>query len=398
MNIKLEDLVDVNEFQTWLINLRRYFHRNPELSEMERETSSKICHILDDFNVPYRNNIAGYGIVAKVVDNPGPVIAVRADMDALPICEEIHREYSSSKVGIMHACGHDAHVAILLGLAKILSGCKDKLNGTILLVFQPAEETVGGALPMINSGAFSNPKPDYFLGLHVEPYLNIGQIGIKYGKMYAASDMFDITVHGRGSHGAHPDEGIDAICIASELLLSIQVMLSRKISPLNPAVCTFGKIDGGTVRNQVADKVKLEGIARTLDGQTRIFLRNEIGKICNRIEAQSGASIDFFIHESYDSLINDDWVTSIVQNTAESILGKGNVVIEEFPDLGCEDFSYFANLCPSCFFHLGCYDETLGPKYDLHNSQFDIDERCLIIGVDLQFNNILNIIENHLQR
>ena len=391
--MKISDLTDEKAFKEKIINQRRQLHMCPELSEEETKTADKICAFLDSINVPYKKNIAGHGVMAWIEGNagPGPVIGVRGDMDALPIEEENDTEYRSQVPGVMHACGHDAHVTILLGLAELLSIYKDKLKGTVKLIFQPAEETIGGADRMIQEGVLENPDVDCMLGLHVNPSYKAGQIGIKYGKMYAASDMIDVIIHGKSAHGAHPDQGTDVICVAAEMITAVQVMIAREVSPLDSAVCTFGCIKAGTARNQIADRLEMKGIIRTLDPESRLTIRKRVGEIVNLTAEKMGAGAEYIVDESYGPLINDDDVTGLVQETAEEVLGKENVVIEEYPELGCEDFAYFAAAKPACFFHLGCYNESLGEKVDIHNSRFDIDEDCLFTGIELQLNNIINI-------
>ena len=391
--MRISDLTDEKVFKKKIIDQRRRLHMCPELSEEEVKTADMICEFLDGINVPYKKNIAGHGVMAWISGDagPGPVIGVRGDMDALPIEEENNTEYRSQVPGVMHACGHDAHVTILLGLAELLSIYKDRLKGTVKLIFQPAEETIGGANRMIQEGVLENPDVDYMLGLHVEPQFEAGKVGIKYGKMYAASDMIDVVVHGKSAHGAHPDQGVDVICVAAEIITAVQVMIAREVSPLDSAVCTFGCIKAGTARNQIADRLEMEGIIRTLDPAARMRMRNRVEQICRLSAQKMGAEVEFIVHESYGSLINNNQVTGLVQETAEELLGKENVVIEEFPDLGCEDFSFFAEKKPSCYFHLGSYNEKLGERVDLHNSKYDIDEECLFTGIELQLNNIINI-------
>lgn len=377
-----------------IISMRRYIHENPDLSEHESNTMDYICSYLDKWGIEYQNNVAGYGIVATINgDDTGKTVALRGDMDALPIEEETELEFASKKRGVMHACGHDAHVSILLTSAFILNKMKSEIKGTVKLFFQPSEETIGGAKRMIQNGCLDNPRVDYILGLHVEPAYETGKVGIRYGKMYAASDMIDITISGKGAHGAHPDEGTDAIMIAASILNGIQTVVSRNVSPLNSAVVSFGTIKGGAVRNQIADQVKLEGIIRTLDSTTRIFVRERVKLISESIASSMGAEIDFKVMESYGPLINDDYVTNIVKDNAISMLGKNNVILEVNPDLSCEDFSYFAIERPACYFHLGCYSKSNGPHVDLHNPRFTIDENCLMTGVKLQISNIIRLLD-----
>lgn len=394
MKEKIDVLLKEEHIEELVVAIRRDLHVNPELSEEETETMAYICGLLDQWQIPYTNKVADTGIVATIEGSrSGPVVGLRADMDALPICEKTGLSFSSKRENVMHACGHDAHMAILLAVGRVLSLVKEQLPGSVKLFFQPAEETIGGAKRMIAAGCLTEPNVDYVLGLHVEPGLDTGQIGIRYGKMYAASDMVDIQVMGKGAHGAHPEEGVDSILAAANFLNSLQTLVSRKISPLNSAVCSFGKIQGGTARNQIADVTKLEGIIRTLDQDTRLFMRKQLKRLAKGVGEAMGAEIQVHITESYGPLINDNNVVRLVEENAVALLGKEHVIIEDVPDLGCEDFSYFAMERPGCYFHLGCYTRESGERADLHNSAFTIDEACLMIGVRLQLENVISLLK-----
>lgn len=376
-----------------IIEIRRHIHQNPELSEKENETAEYICQKLDEWSIEYIKGIADTGVVATIRGSQsGNTVALRGDMDALPINEETNLDFASINKSIMHACGHDSHVAILLITARIISLLKNELKGNVKFFFQPAEETIGGAKRMIKEGCMRNPDVDYVLGLHVDPAYDIGIVGIRYGKMYAASDMIDLIIKGKSAHGAHPNEGIDTIVVASNIINTIQTVISRNISPLNSAVCTFGMIKGGSVRNQLADKTVLNGIIRTLDQGTRLDIREKIRTICENIGKVMGAQIEFNVTESYSPLINNDEVTKVVEQNAKLLVGENNVILEEYPDLGCEDFSYFAMNKPACYFHLGCHNPRNENRVDLHHPQFNIDEKCMMIGVKLQVENVISLL------
>lgn len=377
-----------------VIAMRRHIHAHPGVSEHEEETMKYIASKMEEWGIPYQAEVADTGLVALITGEAGegPVVGLRADIDALPIQEEADVPYASTIPGVMHACGHDAHTAILLGAAKTLNEMKSQLKGSVKLFFQPAEESIGGAARMIAEGCMENPHVDYVLGLHVETNHQSGHIGIKYGKMYAASDMIDITIHGKGSHGAMPHDGVDTIAVAAAIISTVQTVVSRNVSPLNSAVCSFGMIRGGTVRNQIADKVELSGILRTLDPETRLFVRNQVKSIVEGVAASMGASAEYKVTESYGPLINNDEVVAMVEKNARELLGADKIVLEQDPELGCEDFSYFATERPSCFYHLGCYHEKLGERIGVHNSSFTLDEDCLIVGVALQVKNVLTLL------
>ena len=376
--------------------IRRHLHQYPGLSEHEEESAAYLAEKLEQWGIPYEMVLDGTGIVAVLQgDSEGPVVGLRADIDALPVQEETGLPYASKIPGVMHACGHDAHAAILMGVAKVLSGMRSQLKGTVRFFFQPAEESVGGAARMIEAGCLENPHVDFMLGLHVAPEYKTGQVGIRYGKMYAASDMIDITVHGKGAHGAQPEAGVDSIMAAAAILNGIQPVISRNVAPTDSAVCSIGKIHGGTVRNQIADCVEMSGIIRTLDPKTRIEVRNRIQATAEGIGQVMGAEVYFHVTESYGPLINDDAVTSAVERNAKELLGGENVFREEVPELGCEDFSYFAAARPACYFHLGCSSPEAAPDQRpvLHNSCFQIDEHCMMTGAALQVKNVLALLE-----
>lgn len=378
-----------------LIAIRRELHRCPELSGEEYRTMETVCGYLAKWGIEFEKGVAETGVVAWISGaKPGRTVGIRADMDALPIHEENREKpYCSQVSGVMHACGHDAHTAILLGVANGLKQMEKQLSGNVKLFFQPAEETTGGARPMIQAGCLENPHVDYMLGLHVNPSFQSGQVGIKYGKMYAASDMLTLVVEGKSSHGAHPEEGIDAIVVTANILNALQTVVSRNVAPANSAVCTFGTIHGGRIRNQIADRVELEGILRTLDPETRSLAQERIQRICREVAEALGARAELQVKEGYGPLINNDAVTDIVLKNARGLLGEEHVILEEVPEMGVEDFSYFASERPACFFHLGCGPKGMkGKAPDLHNSRFDIDESCLAVGVKLQLENVLALL------
>lgn len=392
--MNIEKIIKDYHLEDEIIQIRRDLHQIPELGEAEFNTGKYICQKLDEWGVAYRDKVADTGIVALVTGAyPGKTVAMRSDIDALPITEDTGLPFASKNPGVMHACGHDAHISIALITCFVMSRIKDQLHGNVKFFFQPAEETIGGAERMIQDGCMHNPEVDYVLGLHVEPKYDIGDIGIRYGKMYAGSDMFNVDITGKGAHGAHPEDGTDAIAIAANIINTVQTVVSRTVGATNSAVVTFGMIQGGTVRNQIADSVHMEGIMRTLDPQTRLDVRGKVGKIVCSVAEAMGGKADFTVTESYGPLINADEVTQIVEANATAMVGKDHIIIEKEPDLCCEDFSYFALEKPGCYFHLGCYSEGNGPRVDLHHPQFTIDERCLIMGVRLQSANILSILE-----
>ena len=379
------------------IELRRQLHSHPELSEQEHGTMELLAQKLEALGIPCTRGVADTGLVGLIEGAfDGPTVGLRADIDALPIQEENEDLACRSQVpGVMHACGHDVHTAVLWGTAAVLAGMREKLHGRVKLFFQPAEESIGGAERMIREGVLENPHVDYVLGLHADPTLPAGQIGVKYGKMYAASDMINLKIYGRSCHGAHPSDGVDAILIAAQILTAVQSVVSRNVSPTDSAVCSFGTIQGGNVRNQIADYVEMSGIIRTLDPDTRLFARERVRTICEQTAAMMGGRAEFTVQPSYSPLINDDDMVDLVRQTAAGILGEENVIPENVPSLGVEDFAYFAAARPGCFFHLGCGDTEHPESRVLHSCHFRADERCIPLGIQLQVSNVLRVLETY---
>lgn len=366
----------------WLVCVRRDFHQYPELGMSETRTAKKIAAYLKEMDIEYVEGIANTGVVGIIGgEQEGRTVALRADMDALPIQEARDCEYRSKTDGIMHACGHDAHLAILLGTAKALNGMKNNLKGNIKLLFQPAEETVGGAKPMIDEGVMENPHIDAVLGLHVDPALKVGSIGLKYGKMSAASDTFKIIIHGRSAHGAYPHLGIDAIAASAQVITALQSVISRNVDPRDSAVLTIGRINGGTAGNIICDNVELHGTIRTLDPKTREIVLERAVNIVGATTEALGAKGEFIRQEGYVALMNDDWVVDLLKANGEKLLGKDGVILIKDASMGVEDFSFFLEKSPGAYFNLGCRNEEKGITYGLHHGLFDIDEDCLTIGV-----------------
>ena len=380
-----------------LIEIRREFHKYPELSAHEYETMERIASLLDKWGVAYEKNVADTGLVVRMQGrHPGHSIALRADMDALA-CNEKNEDlpFASCRDGVMHACGHDIHMTVLLGAVKLFKSLDGDFPGNVTFIFQPDEEGDGGAARMIAAGCLENPHIEHALGLHVDPSIPCGQIGIVYGKMYAASDMIDIRIYGKSSHGAQPQNGIDAIVIAANIINALQTIVSRNTDPTDSVTCTIGRIEGGTVRNQVAEYVELSGIIRSMTQETRLEVRKRAQLICEQIASSMGGRAEFIVHQGYDPLITDRSVTDVVCKKAKELLGADSVIIEPGSQLTVEDFAYYAMERPSGFYHLGCAvpgtEKTAAP---LHNSSFRPDEHCIIIGVELQAAIAMELLEN----
>lgn len=360
---------------------RRTIHRRPELGFEEHETAAYVEGVLDELGVAHRR-VVGTGVVA-VLPGEGPrCVAVRADMDALPIPEAPGREgYRSEMEGRSHACGHDAHVAVVLGLAELLADAGE-LPGTVALYFQPAEEGPGGAEPMVAAGVLEDPMPSAILGLHVASSYPSGVVAIRSGPVTAANDSVTIRVRGVGGHAAHPERSIDAVTVAAQVVVNLQQIVAREIDPVQGAVLTFGTVRGGSRENVVADEVVLEGTVRTLDSQMRDFVQTRIRQITEGIAAAHRAKADVRIDEGYPVGYNDPALTDVLLESAREVLGGQRVVIQDQPSLGSEDFFSFGGTgLPVCMFRLGVGDPAAGTTAPHHSPDFDLDEAALPAGV-----------------
>ena len=363
----------------WMIQMRRKLHQIPEKGFAEYKTQQAIMDALDEMGIPYTTERTWViGLIEG--DLPGGVAALRADMDALPLDEPEGCEFRSQHPGMMHACGHDAHVTMVLGAAKVLVGMKDRLHGTVKLLFQPAEETDGGAEPMVAAGAMENPHVDRVYGLHVQPYLPVGAIETRPGTLNASTDTVELTIHGRASHGAYPESGADAIVCAAQVITSLQSLVSRNVSPLASAVLSLCMISGGTASNIICDKVCLRGTLRTANSEIRTLMKKRITEVAQGVAVAMGCSADVNITSGYAALVNDDAEAKRVMRIGARLLGEENVVQKAAPSMGGEDFSFFCDEAPGAFFHLGCVKKENMPAPLLHSRDFRIDEECLAVG------------------
>lgn len=373
------------EVETEVIALRREFHQNPELGFEETETSKRVATYLADLGLQVQSGIAGTGVLAILEgDQPGPVIAMRADMDALPVIEKTGVSYASKVHGKMHACGHDGHTAILLGTAKVLSQLKSELKGTIKFIFQPAEEGPGGALPMIDAGVLDGV--DVIFGLHIWPGFKVGEMGLGYGAIMAAPDEFKLKIIGKGGHGSAPHETIDPMPIAAQVITGLQHIVSRQVIPTQPAVVTIGTIQGGYRHNIIADEIEMTGTVRTLNPEVRDQIPVRIEEIVKGITSAYGATYELHYDRLYPPVINHQEIAELIEQVGEDVLGAKAVQPIEEPSMGGEDFAYYLEKVPGAFFRLGC---SSGPEteYPLHNPQFNLDEAGLINGVKV-FSNL----------
>ncbi len=369
----------VEDQAEWIIQKRRQLHRIPEKGFAEYKTQKVICDTLDELGIPYtteRTWVIGM-IEGKL---PGDVIGLRADIDALPIEEPEGCSFRSEHPGMMHACGHDMHTAILLGAAKVLMGIRDQLPGKVKLLFQPAEETDGGAEPMVAAGAMENPHVDRVYGLHVMPNLPLGTIETRVGTLNASTDSVRITIHGVAGHGAYPERSTDAIVCAAQVITALQTVVSRNLSPLSSAVLTFGVIEGGTAQNIICDKVLLRGTLRTANSEIRAMMKRRITEVTEGVAKAMGCTAETDIIPGYAALVNNSQEAMRIRRVAGRLFGRENAVEKPEPSMGGEDFSFFSDQAPGAFFHVGCSPREKMPAPPLHSRDFDPDERCLTIG------------------
>lgn len=382
-------LQNIEKNNQWFINTRRELHKIPELDFELPKTVAYVTSLLDEMGLTYKTGVGKSGIVVDIEGkNKNITIALRADMDALPILECGNKEYSSTISGHMHACGHDVHTAILLGVAKTISENRDSLPCNVRLLFQPAEETTGGALPMIEDGCLEGV--DAIFGLHVDPTIECGVVGIKYGAYCASSTDVIIEVEGKSCHGAYPSQGIDAIVATCGIVTNLQSVISRNIDSRDSAVLSFGKIIGGEKENIVAQNVRVSGTLRTLSPEIKNKVKERVKEMVEFTAKGYGATGKVTYRDSYTALINHDEYIDIVKENGKELLGDSGIYVKTLANMGVEDFAYFVEKVPGAFFNLGVGNKKKGITAPLHNDKFDIDEDSLKIGVALQIFNILS--------
>jgi len=379
-----------------IINWRRDLHQIPEIGLNLEQTSQYVIKQLEEMGIEYRKNIGVSGIVGLIKgDKPGRTIALRADMDALPIKEETGLPFAS-KNGNMHACGHDAHTAILLGAAKVLNENKDKIKGNVKLIFQPAEEGPGGAKPMIEDGALKEPKVDAIMGLHVGNLTENskeGSIMVSYNNMMACLDRFKLKLIGKGCHGAYPETGVDPIAMAGYFISNVQSIISRELSPTDPAVVTIGKVNGGFAYNIIPDSVELEGTVRAVDQKVRENIAKRIEDFAKGISETMRGTYEYEYVFGYPPLVNDKEFTKDFIESAKKIIPEEDIVEMKKPAMGGEDMAYFLNEAPGTFFFMSTPRAVNGEYYPHHNSKFDINEEVLWKGAALLIQGVMDYLE-----
>lgn len=368
-----------------LVIIRRHLHAHPELSYEEIETAKFISAKLSEYGIEHQTNVGGFGIVGLIKGkNPTKkIIALRADIDALPIEEKNETDYTSKNIGVMHACGHDVHTTSLLGASKILNELKEEFEGTIKLIFQPAEEKLpGGASIMIKDGALENPKVELIFGQHVLPQLETGKVAFRAGLAMASCDELFITIKGNGGHGAVPHLAIDTVLVASHIVVALQSIVSRNANPTMPSVLSIGKFIANGATNVIPNEVRLEGTFRTFDEKWRAEAKEKIVAICKNISESFGADCEINIAHGYPFLKNEENITHSAIELANEFLGNKNV--EEIPlRMTAEDFSYYSQIIPACFYRLGTGNIAKGITSSIHTPTFDVDENSLKIGAGL---------------
>ncbi len=369
----------VSEHKELVINTRRDLHRIPETAYTEKKTSAYVAEYLNREGLEVQTGIATYGVVGLLkTGRPGPTLLLRADMDALPLTEETGLSFASTHEGVMHACGHDAHVAMVLAAATVLNRIKDELNGTIKFLFQPAEEGPGGAKPMIDAGVLENPKVDYAIGCHLWPEIPEGTIGVRSGPFMAAMDRFDIKIIGRGGHGAMPHMCVDALEVGTQVVNALQRISSRHMNPLEPAVVTVGMFHAGTAFNIIPGDAKLSGTTRTFNLDIWNSWEERLEKVVRGVCESMGAEFELKFSKGYPPTINNDSMAEVVRQCAQEAVGEDNVVEPELT-MGGEDMSYFLEQSKGCFYALGVGREEFAP---VHNPRFNFNEDVLALGVE----------------
>lgn len=368
------------------IEFRRVLHLNPELSTEEYETSKRIQEKLDEFNIPYETGYAGTGVLGIIKgEKEGGIIGIRADIDALPITETSGEEFTSLNEGVMHACGHDAHTSMLLHAGKILNENKDKIKGTILLIFQPAEELspIGGAKRMLEDGVFDEYTPDMLLAQHVWPDLEVGKFGIMAGPIMGNSDRFKITITGSGGHASMPHSTTDAIIVANQVVSALQTIVSRNTDPMQPAVVTVGRFDAGTKHNVIAETAELEGTIRTQSDATKVLTKKRFFEIVEQVTSAMGADVEIEFYDGYPATVNDiEWAAQL-KKSITNLYGEESTPAL-LPSLAGEDFSRFLKEYPGVYYWLGT-SVGQGQK-PLHNPAFRLNEDAFEYGITAMVN------------
>ncbi len=376
--------LEIRKLHSQLVQWRRQIHQHPELAFQEILTSTFVSKKLTEMRVEHQTDIAKTGIVAIIKGSQtGPVLAIRADMDALPIYEENEVSYCSQHDGIMHACGHDGHTAIALGTAYYLSQHQHDFQGTVKIIFQPAEEGPGGAKPMIEAGVLKNPDVDAIIGLHLWNNLPVGTVGVRSGALMAAVECFRCKILGRGGHGAMPHQTVDSIILSAQIVNALQTIVARNINPIDSAVVTVGELHAGTALNVIADSAKMSGTVRYFNPSFAGYFSTRLDAIIKGICEANGATYELDYWQLYPPVVNDLHITNLVRSVALEVVETEAGVMPDCQTMGGEDMSFFLQEVPGCYFFLGSANTNLGLDYPHHHPRFDFDETVLIMGVEM---------------
>ncbi|MGL5873660.1 MAG: M20 metallopeptidase family protein [Xenococcaceae cyanobacterium] len=376
--------LEIRALQSRLVEWRRQIHQRPELGFQEILTAKAIAELLQKCGIEHQTGIAQTGIVANIQgDRPGPVLAIRADMDALPIQEASKVDYRSQHDGIMHACGHDGHVAIALGTAYYLSQHRQDFAGTVKIIFQPAEEGPGGAKPMIEAGVLKNPDVDAIIGLHLWNNLPLGTVGVRSGALMAAVECFRAQIFGKGGHGAMPHQTVDSVLVSAQIVNALQAIVARNVNPIDSAVVTVGELHAGTALNVIADTANMSGTVRYFNPELTDYFGKRIEEIIAGICQSHGAKYKLDYWQLYPPVINDARIAELVRSVATEVVETPAGVVPECQTMGGEDMSFFLQEVPGCYFFLGSANPQKGLNYPHHHPCFDFDETALVMGVEM---------------
>lgn len=376
--------LEIRSLQPQLVEWRRRLHQRPELGFKEQLTSQFVAQKLQEWGIEHKTGVAQTGIVATIASNrPGPVLAIRADMDALPIQEQNDVPYRSQHDGIMHACGHDGHTAIALGTAYYLSQHREDFVGTVKIIFQPAEEGPGGAKPMIEEGVLKNPDVDAIIGLHLWNNLPLGTVGVRSGALMAAVECFRCTILGKGGHGAMPHQTVDSIVVSAQIVNALQTIVARNVNPIDSAVVTVGEFHAGTAHNVIADTARMSGTVRYFNPAMEGYLSKRIEQVIAGVCQSQGASYELDYWHLYPPVINDAKIAELVRSVASAVVETPAGIVPECQTMGSEDMSFFLQAVPGCYFFLGSANPAKDLAYPHHHPQFDFDETALAMGTEI---------------
>ena len=378
--------LDIRSLHPQIIEWRRLIHQKPELAFKEEITSKFISQKLQEWGIEHQTGIAKTGIVATIKGSKSEdnrVLAIRADMDALPIQELNEVSYRSQHHGVMHACGHDGHTAIALGTAKYLQSISDRFSGTVKIIFQPAEEGPGGAKPMIEAGVLKNPDVNAIIGLHLWNNLPLGTVGVRAGALMAAVESFRCTILGKGGHGAMPHQTVDSVVVAAQVVNALQTIVSRNVNPIDSAVVTVGELHAGTKGNVIADTARMSGTVRYFNPEFKGFIQQRVEKIIAGICESQGANYDLEYWGLYPPTINDTEMAELVRSVAEEVVETPLGIVPECQTMGGEDMSYFLQEVPGCYFFVGSANPQKDLAHPHHHPRFNFDETALAMGVEI---------------